>query len=155
MKTFREFVFITSSRRYEALLRINPKGWNLTPQNTLLGMGSQGGIWLQLRPGREGRCVLNCFFLVSVTLTLPFQILAIALAMLEVLTPTFRAISASDKPNSSTPRFAIPARTALTFLRRFPSMSSFTPIPPLLHSSSIIVFSPTSFENGTDKVLTA
>jgi hypothetical protein len=50
MKTFREFVFITSSRRYEVILRINPNGWNLMPQNTLLGMGSQGGICLQLRP---------------------------------------------------------------------------------------------------------
>jgi hypothetical protein len=46
--------------------------------------------------------------------------LAIALATLEVLTPTCRAISAIDKPNSSTPRFAIPARIALALLRASP-----------------------------------
>ena len=63
---------------------------------------------------------------------------ATALAMLDVVTPTCRAISAIDNPNSSTPRFPILSRTALTFLRRLPPLSSFARVPPFLHSSSII-----------------
>ena len=38
--------------------------------------------------------------------------------MLDVVIPTYRAVSAIDNPNSSTPRFAILARTVLTFLWR-------------------------------------
>src|SRR4030042_4034833 len=49
---------------------------------------------------------------------------ATALAMLEVVTPTCRAISAIDNPNSSRPRLAIIARRVLTFLRRLPPLSS-------------------------------
>jgi len=64
---------------------------------------------------------------------------ATALAMLDVVTPTCRAISAIDNPNSSTPRFAILARTVLTFLRRLPPLSSFALLRPFLHSSSIIL----------------
>jgi len=64
---------------------------------------------------------------------------ATALAMLEVVTPTCRAISAIDNPNSSRPRFAIIARRVLTFLRRLPSLSSLGLIRPFLHSSSMIL----------------
>src|SRR4030042_1970773 len=49
---------------------------------------------------------------------------ATALAMLDVVTPTCRAISAIDNPNSSRPRFAIIALRVLTFLRRLPPLIS-------------------------------
>ncbi len=64
---------------------------------------------------------------------------ATALAMLDVVTPTFRPILAIDNPNSSTPRVAVPARAVLTLLRRQPPLSSLPLIPPLLHSSPIIL----------------
>jgi hypothetical protein len=58
--------------------------------------------------------------------------------MLDVVTPTCRAISTIDNPNSSTPHFAIVARTVLTFLRPLPHLISFALLRPYMHSSSII-----------------
>ena len=64
--------------------------------------------------------------------------LKIALRILDVFTPTCRAISASDKPSSSRPLFAIVALSLLIFLRRPPPLSSFGLIRSLLHSSPTI-----------------
>ena len=64
----------------------------------------------------RGRCVLNCILTHRGELP-SFSKRPIARAMLEVLTPTCRAISAIDNPNSSRPRFPIAARRTHTFLK--------------------------------------
>ena len=56
--------------------------------------------------GTWGRCVLNCILTHREGLPSSSK-WATARAMIEVITPTCRAISASDNPNSSRPRFAI------------------------------------------------
>ena len=60
-----------------------------------------------------------------------------ALAMLDVVIPTCRAIPAIDNPNSSTPRFAILARTALTFLRRLLDFKD-NPRPPVWQNDPLL-----------------
>jgi hypothetical protein len=86
-----------------------------------------------------GRCVPNCLYLPYHEAFPCCSIRATTRAILDLVTPTCRAISASDNPNSSKPRLAIVARRALTFFRRLPPLTSCELISTLAHSSLMIL----------------
>ena len=94
---------------------------------------------MNIRDEHKGRCVPGCLAIPVCRHYPSSSNRATALAMLDVVTPTCRAISAMVNPNSSKLRFAITARRTLTFRRRPPPVSSFLLIFPFLHSSSMIL----------------